>query len=134
MSGDRRRSRVRLLAVWLLGSSLLLSGCGQGSSTNASNACRLVTRSITIFMAAEHGASTTRKSADSRALMLLREALPLANVAAGSNSAFQPLAATLSETNRVGEQHLLAALQAQCATTGSQLGEYVSPSTTPSTG
>jgi len=49
------------------------------------------------------------------ALDQIRAALPLAAVAAGEDTTWQALEATLSESNRVPLRYLLPALSAQCA-------------------
>lgn len=69
---------------------------------------RLYDRSLT-----EVGA---KASADrSQALLELRLALPYASIAAGNDGLWQPLQATLGESNRVPESDLVTALQQQCA-------------------
>ena len=53
-----------------------------------------------------------------QALIQLSDALPLAAIAAGEDTEWQALDATLSETSRVPERNLVHALSAQCAPLG----------------
>ena len=81
----------------------------------AGQACAHVDRALT----AEHRAASagTGQAAhlESEALDQVRAALPLAAEAAGVDTTWQPLDATLSESNRVPLRFLLPALAAQCA-------------------
>ncbi len=92
----------------LLGAAALAS-CGSSASANGAKACVLVNKSLAII------AKSDTSTSNSHALNLLRIALPYAAVAAGSNGAWQPLEATLSETNRVGIGGLKSALAAECS-------------------
>ena len=105
--------RVRLLLV-CLGLTITLASCGSSASANGEKACVLVNRSLAI-LAQSHTPSATDAPVQQRALGLLRQALPYAAIAAGSNGNFQPLEATLSESNRVDIQDLKTALTAECA-------------------
>ena len=62
---------------------------------------------------ATSGAAANRLSL--QALGDVRRALPLAAIAAGEDTSWQALEATLSETNRVPLPRLVRALTAQCA-------------------
>jgi hypothetical protein len=64
--------------------------------------------------AAKAGDAATADARRSAALTQLRMALPLAARAANSDGTWQPLMATLSESNRVPEAYLVQALAAQC--------------------
>ncbi len=64
-------------------------------------------------MASASPAQAARLASD--ALDQVRAALPLAAEAAGEDTTWQPLVATLSESNRVPLRFLLPALAAQCA-------------------
>jgi hypothetical protein len=105
------------LAVAALG--LLTSSCSSNAAGQGSEACRYVHSSLKLFSAslddskARHTRAANRES--SQALTDLRLALPLAAQAAGSDGNWQPLMATLSESNRVPEVNLVHALTQQCA-------------------
>jgi hypothetical protein len=97
----------------------VLAGCAnQGAQATASQACVHVERGL----AAEHKAAKTSLAQaarlDTEALDQMRAALPLAAVAANEDTTWQPLEATLSESNRVPLRYLLSALAAQCAGSG----------------
>ncbi len=106
--GGRRR-RLGLVPFVLAGLAVFTSACGASATANGTQACKLVRRSLAI------SAGHPSPSAQQRALELLRQALPLAAIAAGSNGNWQPLEATLSESNRVPLNHLRSALTAECA-------------------
>ena len=106
------RTRPALPRLFLLGAVVLaatLASCGTSASSNGTKACAYVNRSLAII------SKSHSSEAESRALELLRLALPYAAVAAGSNGQWQPLEATLSETNRVKVTTLEPALSAECA-------------------
>lgn len=105
---------IRAAAVALAGSALL-AACGASAGSNATAACRLVRSSIAMWQRANAAEGTQRRALISQAEVLLERAEPLANIAAGANSDYQPLAATLGEVGRVSEQHLVRALQQECA-------------------
>jgi N-formylglutamate amidohydrolase len=97
----------------------VLTGCAhQDAQAAASQACVHVERGLT----AEHKAATASLAQAARletdALDQMRAALPLAAAAANANTTWQPLEATLSESNRVPLRYLLPALAAQCAGSG----------------
>ncbi|MGO9962087.1 MAG: hypothetical protein ACLPUG_01500 [Acidimicrobiales bacterium] len=81
----------------------------------ASQACVHVERALT----AAHKAATARPfeaaRLQSEVVDEVRAALPFAARAAGDDTTWQPLDATLSESNRVPVRYLLPALAAQCA-------------------
>jgi hypothetical protein len=112
----RPRLKAGCLALALVGGSLL-TGCssGSGSRNLADQACAHIERGL----AAEHRASTVGSARGTllrtEALDQIRAALPLAAVAAGEDTTWQALEATLSESNRVPLRYLLPALSAQCA-------------------
>lgn len=115
LGGGRAAHRV-LAAVALAGAgSLLLAGCGQSAGANATAACRLVQRSVALWARASALPAPQRTTLDDRAEDLLTRAAPLANIAAGTNGGYQPLAATLGEVGRVPESRLVPALRAECA-------------------
>jgi hypothetical protein len=110
-----------------------LTSCGRSSGQYAEKACSYVNRSIVIYKAAEKDVSkATIIKKDEEALLLLRKALPLAALAAGTNGAWQALQATLSESNRVPESRLIGALSQQCATNSQYANVNIPASTVPS--
>jgi pectin methylesterase-like acyl-CoA thioesterase len=114
-------SRPRLVASCLLLAVVFggaLAGCSsQDSDALASQACAHVERGIT---AAQKTASSPAQAArlQAEALDQIRAAVPLAAVAAGEDTTWQALEATLSESSRVPLRYLLPALGAQCAGVG----------------
>ncbi|MGO9334640.1 MAG: hypothetical protein ACLQCU_11455 [Acidimicrobiales bacterium] len=115
-------ARSRLAAgclVLALSFGSILAGCaGQHAQATARQACAHVERGL----AAEHKAATVGPAQAARleteALDQMRAALPLAAVAANADTTWQPLEATLSESNRVPLRYLLPALADQCAGSG----------------
>lgn len=107
-AGGRRR-RIALASFTMAGLAVVTSACGASATANGTKACELVRQSLAI------SAGSPTPSTQQRALELLRRALPLAAIAAGSNGNWQPLEATLSESNRVPIDHLRSALTAECA-------------------
>ena len=106
-------ARLRLLLV-CLGLTIILVSCGSSASANGEKACVLVNKSLAI-LAQLKAQSSSNAPGQQRALGLLRQALPYAAIAAGSDGNFQPLEATLSESNRVNIQDLRTALTSECA-------------------
>ena len=107
-AGGRRR-RLALASFALAGLAVATSACGASATANGTKACELVRQSLVI------SAGNPSPSDQQKALELLRRALPLAAIAAGANGNWQPLEATLSESNRVPIDHLRSALTAECA-------------------
>jgi hypothetical protein len=101
-----------------LGIGIAAAACGS-SGADGSEACQHVEASLHLYSAAATatgaGHSALAASDRQKALTELRLALPLASQAADDNGTWQPLEATLSESNRVDEGHLVGALTAQCA-------------------
>jgi len=95
--------------------TVLASCAHQDAEALANQACSHVKLGI----AAEHKAATASgaQAAHLQAVALdqIRAALPLAAVAAGEDTTWQALDATLSESNRVPLRYLMPALSAQCA-------------------
>lgn len=120
---DRRIGRhhrwhlpTRMFMTVLLG-SVALASCGASSGATATKACKTVEASIALYKSSLSKPSTsTAKAEQTKSLLMLRNALPEAAIAAGSNGEYQALQATLSETNRVPERLLIPALSRQCAT------------------
>lgn len=105
----RHRPKNYALAIVLV-SATALSACGPSASNNGAKSCVLVGQALTLLK------KTPPKMV--AAQELLRQALPLASIAAGTNGNWQPLEATLSETDRVPIQILEPALSAECSSTG----------------
>jgi len=102
----------------------LLSACGGGQdSSQGRQACADVTKSISFYDESLTAATPARsKALVAEATAELRLALPLAASADTNDGTWQPLEATLSESNRFGtgphtlnEGQLTTALSSQCA-------------------
>jgi hypothetical protein len=99
-----------------LSCSAALTGCSnQDAAVLAKQACS----HVELGLAAERKASSANRAQATRleaeALDQVRAALPLAAVAAGEDTSWQALDATLSESNRVPLHYLVGALGAQCS-------------------
>lgn len=133
-------SKSASITVLLLAAGILLCSCAPSAGTNAKRACQIVQSSIAIYNAAGNSSSVQSQLDKQRALVLLRSALPFAAIAAGSNGEYQALQATLSESNRVSEHHLVRALSRECAqilpskSTSQAPGGFVPPSNIKATG
>jgi hypothetical protein len=98
-----------------LGLSVLLAACGPSSSSYATQACHDVLDGLQALHDYQTASSpSAAQAALTRSVHDLRNALPLAALAAGTNGEYQALQATLSESNRVPISHLQTALNAQC--------------------
>ena len=82
------------------------SSCGASAASNGTMACSYVNKGLSIY--SKNHANTQQ------ALNVIREALPFAAIAAGTDGSWQPLEATLSETNRVPLSDLISALSQEC--------------------
>jgi hypothetical protein len=118
--------RSRLASGLLLAAiaGALLSACGGGQdSSQGRQACADVTKSISLYDQSLRAATPARsKALVAEATAELRLALPLAASADTNDGTWQPLEATLSESNRFGsgphdlnEGQLTTALSSQCA-------------------
>jgi hypothetical protein len=118
--------RSRLASALLLAAiaGALLSACGGGQdSSQGRQACADVTKSISLYEQSLTAATPARsKALVAEATAQLRLALPLAASADTNDGTWQPLEATLSESNRFGagphtlnEGNLTTALSSQCA-------------------
>jgi hypothetical protein len=107
------------VALGVLALGFVASSCSSNAAAQGDEACRYVHSSLRLFSASLHDAKDRNHRAanqeSSQALTDLRLALPLAAQAAGSDGNWQPLMATLSESNRVPEVNLVDALSQQCA-------------------
>lgn len=93
----------------------MLTACGPSSSSYATQACHDVVSGLRALHEYQSASTpTAAHAALARSIHDLRNALPLAALAAGSNGEYQALQATLSESNRVPLSHLQSALDAQC--------------------
>ncbi len=112
-------ARPRLVASFV-GLALLcgtvLTGCAhQDASGLVDQACSKIERGLAAERQAASAGPVEASRLKSEALGYIRAALPLAAVAAGEDTTWQALDATLSESNRVPLSYLLPALAAQCA-------------------
>ncbi|MGO9028103.1 MAG: hypothetical protein ACLQOZ_05680 [Acidimicrobiales bacterium] len=134
------RARLRLaLPRWAAGLGIVVGGgiglaaCGGGGTALARQACVHIDRSITLYQRSTDDTDPTRSAALSQqAYIELRQALPLAALAASQDGQYQALMTTVSESSRVPEVDLITALTAQCAAaTSSDNGEPPPPSSIP---
>ena len=112
-------ARPRLVASFV-GVALLcgtvLTGCAhQDAAALANQACSKIERGLAKERQAASAGPAQASRLRTEALGYIRAALPLAAVAAGEDTTWQALDATLSESNRVPLHYLLPALAAQCA-------------------
>ena len=95
------RTNFYLFALLLFISGVFLSSCGASAGANAKKACGIVNNSLATYRTATTEANPAQSAQDkAKALTMLRNALPLAAIASGSNLEYQALKATLSESNR----------------------------------
>lgn len=119
MTAWRPSRRLRRLVCATALVSLLAtftSACGASASSLGHEACLDVAKSLAIY---GRSTKTTDQSLAGkerqRALSLLRKALQPAAIAGSNDGDWEALMTTLSESNRVPEGKLVAALSAQCA-------------------
>lgn len=110
-TGRRAALVVSVLATF----GLLLSGCDTSSDTLGNQACTRVEHSITLFEQSMKSSGAAAKKFTNEANTELRLALRPASLAASGDGDWQALAATLSESSRVGEGNLVQALSDECA-------------------
>jgi hypothetical protein len=92
-----------------------LTGCStQEALANAQKACARVEIAIRDERAAQSATATRASSLRETALVEIRAALPFAAIAAGEDTSWQALEATLSESNRIPVSFLVHALSLQC--------------------
>ena len=110
----RRWGRTPGRAALGLCLSAALSACGGSSAkADAAIACRAAKKSIAMLSAGAAQQPSPARAAS--ALAELRSGLPAAARAASISARYAPLAATMSESNRVPEYRLVHALEAECA-------------------
>jgi hypothetical protein len=99
-----------------LAGGLAITGCAYNNGLAlAHRACDHVERSIKLYKSTL-GKTPAPNTAQvrARALVQLRDALPIAARAAGDSGEWQALMTTLSESSRVPEYRLIHALSRQC--------------------
>jgi hypothetical protein len=108
-----RATGAAVAAVAVLG----LGGCSNGHALSlVRKACTHVERSLAFYRASTTATSpAVQQSERAAALAELRQALPLASSAAGENAQWQAFSITLSESSRLPESDLVAALRQQCS-------------------
>jgi hypothetical protein len=107
-----------LVVLALLCGASLTSCSSNGAAGLASQACAHIERGLAAA-GKESSASPARAARlQVEVLAQIRAAVPLAAVAAGEDTTWQALEATLSESSRVPVHYLLPALAAQCAGVG----------------
>ncbi len=134
---DRRKLALPSVAIFrtvgvrlalVAASAALLSACAPSATQNAKTACGYVKASIAEYEASVANGGGPIKSLQASALEKLREALPYAAIAAGSDGNYQALQITLSESSRVPEARLIPALKSQCSSGPYDQSQYVPPS------
>lgn len=118
-SGSASSPRLgRLLAAGALVvvSATVLVGCSsQDAKALAVQACGHVERGLSEQRQAAAAGAPRASRLRALALAQIRAAVPLAAEAAGDDTTWQPLEATLGESSRVPMSYLAPALSAQCA-------------------
>jgi predicted component of type VI protein secretion system len=110
--------RVALgISVLALASLTVIAGCGGSGDSQAKQACQHVERSLRLYAeAASNPDPTAAQAQRTQALVELRDAQPLASIAAAASGEWEALRTTLSESPNVDESHLVPALTQQCET------------------
>jgi hypothetical protein len=113
----RRLTPLLVTSAAILLASLGLSSCGGGGANALGNvACTHVERSLTLYQQSTQASGATAQALATKAGDELRSALRPASLAASQDGAdWQALAATISESSRVAESHLVHALTVECA-------------------
>jgi hypothetical protein len=125
--------RVKRVPLWLgllislVATGGLLSSCGASATSDATQACVLVHRSIRLYDASKATTGAKARADLARAELLLSEAVSPANLAAATSTNWQALAGTLAESQQLPESRLVPSLQAQCSSAATSQGEYVVP-------
>jgi hypothetical protein len=129
----KRPGWVKRVPLWvgLLGSLVtagsLLSSCGASATSDATQACVLVHRSIRLYDASRATTGAKSRKDLAHAELLLSEALSPANLAASTSTNWQALAGTLAEAQQLPESRLVPSLKAQCSASATNQGEYIVP-------
>lgn len=115
-SCSRRWAGRRGAASVVLGAAVTLGACAQSNGRGlAYQACKKVRQSIHLVHEAASQPPAKARSLRYRAVLDLQAAEPLAAVAAGEDTEWDALQATLEEAGQIPESHLISALSAQCA-------------------
>ncbi len=134
MTRPRRPASIRRLvaaSVVVVGLGAALSACGNDAAALAEQACSHVNRSLTLLaQASKETDGTAAAQLREKAYFQLRQALPIAAEAAFRDGQWQALMTTVSESNRVPETTLVAALHAQCQQADSNVFGQAPPSKT----
>jgi len=102
-----------------IGCGALVTGCSsQDAKALAQQACTHVERGLAVEHEASTAGAAQASQLDAEALDQIRDAVPLAAEAAGDDTTWQALEATLSESSRVPLRYLLPALTSQCEGVG----------------
>jgi hypothetical protein len=131
---DGRRLRAAVAGVaFVVGTGITLSACGDSGQALAKQACTHIDRSISLLReSSDPSGSAHSAELQQQAYVQLRKALPLTAEAAYDDGQWQALMTTVSESNRVPEQTLIPALQAQCTDANqSPFGQAPPPSSIP---
>ncbi|MBO0713428.1 MAG: hypothetical protein J2O39_00460 [Acidimicrobiales bacterium] len=104
-----------LVAAAITSSVVAACSSSPDAAVYGRQACQEVNRSIALFERSQSQPPATAARMQARALAELRAALQPASLANATSGMWQPLMATLSESNRVPEANLIAALRQQCA-------------------
>lgn len=134
-SGRPRAARASVAVCTVAVVACGLSGCASHDGADlARQACGHVERSLTLYQASLHATNPAVSTAQqSEAITQLRDALPIATIAAGQAGQYQALMATLAESDDLPESLLVHALSAQCAAADSTAGVTPSPPPTAET-
>jgi len=103
------------LAAGAVCAGVILAACGNSGTALARQACGYVDHSVALLAEAGHAPTGAQAAADQRrAYADLRDALPIAASANSADGEWNALMTTISESARVPEQQLVAALRSQC--------------------
>lgn len=104
-----------LVAAALISSVVAACSSSPDATAYGRQACNEVARSIALFQQSQSEPPAMAATTQARALAELRRALQPASLANATSGVWQPLMATLSESNRVPEANLINALRQQCS-------------------
>lgn len=113
----RRQARLAVPLVTAAIVSVTISACSSSpdAASYGHQACQDVAKSLALFQRSQTAQEPEAAKLQARALAELRAALQPASLANATSGVWQPLMATLSESNRVPEANLVKALRQQCA-------------------
>lgn len=104
-----------LVAAAIISSVVAACSSSPDATAYGRQACRDVAQSLALFERSQSEPAATAAKMQAQALAELRTALQPASLANATSGVWQPLMATLSESNRVPEANLVSALRQQCA-------------------